>query len=325
MKLSEYLVLLVCFLLFYKTSGERGDVPENVPEINNGSKEFLKVLQKIIRERVEELVEKRREELFLKLERKIKNVSETNNQIKDLLHQQAPTLFQYTSFNTSLSFVQSKVTTECDNLINNRKTKLINETAHDIIQFVSKMRSYVSKTTTAIQAGVLRRYKEILSDVDAISVSSTELVDSRVKNMLQNISNIELEVEQAIAFFATLSENAHQNDEIIKFDNITTNFGNGYSVTEGLFTAPIDGLYTIYCSFLVVNGYVNVELMRNDHKIGRGYAAGGRLEHTGSIFVTTDLIEGDEVYCRKLPDYSTGIIRGDLYTTFSGYVLKRIS
>ncbi|CAG2214676.1 C1QL [Mytilus edulis] len=295
MKLSEYLVLL-CFLLFYKTPGGRGDVPENVPEINNGSKEFLKVLQKIIRERVEELIEKRSEELFLKLERKIKTVSETNNQIKHILHQQAPIMFQYTSFYAVFSAVQRKVMRESDSLINNRKTKLINETEHDIIQFVSKMRDYVSKTTTAIQAGVLRRYKEILNDVDAIPVNTSELLGSRVNKMLQHISNLELEVEQTIAFFATLSDNGPQNGEIIKFDNIITNSGNGYSVTEGLFTAPIDGLYTLHCSFLVVNGYVNVELVRNDNKIGRGYAAEGKHENSGSIFVTTDLMEGDEVF-----------------------------
>ncbi|XP_063429846.1 uncharacterized protein LOC134712333 [Mytilus trossulus] len=317
MKLSEYFLILLCFMFFYKTSGGQGDVPE----INNGSEEFLKVLQKIIRERAEELIETRSEKLFLKLERKIKTVSETNKQITNLLHQQAPIMFQYTSFNADLSDVQRKVTRECDSLINNRKTKLINETEHDIIQFVSKMRDYVSKTTTAIQTGVLRRYNDILSDVDAISVSTTELLRSRVKNMLQNISNLELEVENPIAFFATLSDNAPKNGEIIKFDNIITNSGNGYSVTEGLFTAPIDGLYSIHCSFLVVNGYVNVELTRNNNKIGRGYAAEGKHENTGSIFVTTDLMEGDKVYCHRLPDYSTGIIRGDLYTTFSGYIL----
>ncbi|XP_063425921.1 uncharacterized protein LOC134709701 [Mytilus trossulus] len=322
MKLSAYLSLLLCFLLFYKVSGERGDVPENVPEISNGDKEFIKVLQTIIGERVEELIEKRSEELFLKLDRKIKNVSETNNQIKDLLHQQAPTLLQYTSFNTSLSYIQNKERTECDNLINNTKIKLINETEHAIIQFVSKIRSYVSKTTTAIQTEVLRRYKNMSSDVDAISASTSAILGSRVNQMVQKISNLELEVEQMIAFFATLSENTPQNGEIIIFDNITTNSGNGYSATEGLFTAPIDGLYSIHCSFLVVNGYINVELMRNNNKIGRGYAAGGRHENTGSIFVTTDLKEGDEVYCHKLLNYSTGIIRGDLYTTFSGYILK---
>ncbi|XP_052057499.1 uncharacterized protein LOC127698185 [Mytilus californianus] len=322
MKLSDYLVLLLCFLLFYETSGGRGDVPENGPEINNGSKEFLKALQKIIGERVEELIERRSEELFLKLERKIENVTETNNQIKDLLQQQAPTLFHYTSFNTVLNDVQSKVTKECDKLINDRKVKLINETEHDIIQFISKMRSYVSKTKTAIHTVVVQRYRDIFSDADAISVNTSERIGSRINEIFRNISNLELEVEQTIAFFATLSENAPQKGEIIKFDNVITNSGNGYSVTEGIFTAPIDGFYSIHCSFLVVNGYVNVELMRNDNKIGRGYAAQGKHENTGSICFTTDLMKGDELYCHKLPDYSTGLIRGDLYTTFSGYMIR---
>lgn len=322
MKLSDYLVLLSCFLLFYETSGGFGDVPENGPEINNGSKEFLKALQKIIGERVEELIDKRSEELFLKLERKIENVTETNDQIKDLLQQQAPTLFHYTSFNTQFSDVQSKVTRDCDKLTNKRKIKLINETEHYIIQFISNMRSYVSKTKTAIQTGVVRRYKDISSDVDAISLNTSERLDARINEVFRNYSNLELEVEQTIVFFATLSENAPQNDEIVKFDNVITNSGNGYSVTEGIFTAPLNGLYTIHCSFLVVNGYVNVELMRNDNKIGRGYAAHKRHETTGSIFVTTDLMKGDELYCHKLPDYSTGLIRGDLYTTFSGYMIR---
>lgn len=54
-----------------------------------------------------------------------------------------------------------------------------------------------------------------------------------------------------VAFFATLGVKSIDNVNVnqnIPFDDIVTNIGNGYN--NGIFTAPVDGIYLITTSIL---------------------------------------------------------------------------
>lgn len=51
--------------------------------------------------------------------------------------------------------------------------------------------------------------------------------------------------KQRIAFLAFVKDTPTLSDSVIKFDDVETNIGNQYNLTNGVFTAPKNGLYVL--------------------------------------------------------------------------------
>ena len=86
----------------------------------------------------------------------------------------------------------------------------------------------------------------------------------------------------------------------------------------------MSGLYQFSLSILSMskNKYAHIQLMRGNSELGRIFAgdAVAAYGQMGSVTVTTQLTEGEEVYCREFPG-NTGHVHGDSYSSFSGILL----
>ncbi|XP_006823159.1 complement C1q-like protein 4 [Saccoglossus kowalevskii] len=137
-----------------------------------------------------------------------------------------------------------------------------------------------------------------------------------------------------VAFSAGRTTHMYSNptQQIVVFDHVITNLGNGYDENTGIFTCPVSGTY-----FFTFNGLKNygknlhLKLMKNRVEIvsahsgqGLGSLGPSELQHTGNdVIIHCD--EGDGVwiwlsYSDSNP-YQLFSHPTHKYTSFSGYII----
>ncbi|XP_053177552.1 complement C1q-like protein 2 [Scomber japonicus] len=111
-------------------------------------------------------------------------------------------------------------------------------------------------------------------------------------------------------------------DITLKFSKVITNFGQAYSPSTGLFTAPVSGAY--YFSFNTLdtrnNVWRRVYLYHNDKSVlfSYNYSANGWESVSNSLVL--QLEKGDVVYLVLPAGYSVYDDTAD-HTTFNGFLL----
>jgi hypothetical protein len=110
-------------------------------------------------------------------------------------------------------------------------------------------------------------------------------------------------------------------NDVVKFEDVRVNRGQGYNSSTGVFTAPRKGLYHIACLILGNNGHVvHYQLNKNDAVYTKGYSTKGA--HTSStISSLVEMTKGDRVFIKHRTSGSEQIY-GDHHSTFSGYFLQ---
>ncbi|XP_053172537.1 complement C1q-like protein 2 [Scomber japonicus] len=130
-----------------------------------------------------------------------------------------------------------------------------------------------------------------------------------------------------VAFSLGLTDNGRIgpfNTEItLKFSKVFTNFGQAYSPTTGLFTAPVRGAY--YFSLTIVDNRGNEEcvvtLYHNDKRVLWNYDHNDDYGHTNlSNSMVLQLEKGDVVYMVLPASYSVFDDGNDRFT-FNGFLL----
>lgn len=126
-----------------------------------------------------------------------------------------------------------------------------------------------------------------------------------------------------VAFFATASDRQSglSDQQVIKFNKVITNVGQGYDHSSGIFTAPTDGTYNFQTTVLTDNnaeiwGFIDVN--GNSNAWYNAHATNGR-HASGSQNLVVALKQGDQISVRNYG--SGGMLYGGHYTTFSGYLL----
>lgn len=110
------------------------------------------------------------------------------------------------------------------------------------------------------------------------------------------------------------------------YDRVETNFGDGYDVQSGNFTAPENGVYVFHTSSTSFdNSYCSVEVVKNDQIKDISFADSWNHNDraVASSLTILSLAKGDIVYTR------VGELKGGLYlesnqktrTSFSGFKL----
>lgn len=111
-------------------------------------------------------------------------------------------------------------------------------------------------------------------------------------------------------------------DQVLVFDVVGNNIGNGYNTGTGFFTAPVAGSYVF---FLAMQRYGEDEstfiasIVKGSTPIGVAEAGYSPYEH-GSMLVTTHLEPGDTVCVKAILGT---IVFGSMSTVFSGFLLHQ--
>nr|XP_056719305.1 C1q-related factor [Euleptes europaea] len=126
-----------------------------------------------------------------------------------------------------------------------------------------------------------------------------------------------------VAFYAGL-KNPHEGYEVLKFDDVVTNLGNGYEAASGRFTCTIPGTYfftyhvlmrggdgTSMWADLCKNGQVRASAIAQDADQNYDYASNSVILH---------LDAGDEVFI-KLDGGKAHGGNNNKYSTFSGFII----
>lgn len=106
----------------------------------------------------------------------------------------------------------------------------------------------------------------------------------------------------------------------IVFDQASTNVGKAYNPQQGLFTAPVDGLYVFFATVTGKHRDDNTDYYAHFDVNGRTYAKFVTFPNEqSSQMIVVQLSLGDNVSIKNnLPDDS---ILGSEFTTFSGFLL----
>jgi hypothetical protein len=126
------------------------------------------------------------------------------------------------------------------------------------------------------------------------------------------------------AFFAFLKQNPFTLTgihDVVKFDKVTVNRGQGYNPSTGVFTAPRKGLYHISCSIMAYSSNnVYYQLNQNDavHIYGYSNTGGSTLS---SINAIVEMKKGDRVFIKHSTTKSQKI-HGNHHSGFSGYFMQ---
>lgn len=163
------------------------------------------------------------------------------------------------------------------------------------------------------------------NDVETLMLKTEEL-ERQIKKLTEHLPEAgQSTLDTTVHFNVKLSKHTTLDAlHVIVFDTVIDNVGEGYSPSTGIFRAPTAGLYQFSLSILSVtkSKYAHIQLMRGNSELGRIFAGDVVAAHgqMGSVTVTTQLTEGEEVYCREFPG-NTGHVHGDSYSSFSGVLL----
>ncbi|XP_069120449.1 cerebellin-1-like [Argopecten irradians] len=152
------------------------------------------------------------------------------------------------------------------------------------------------------------------------AAESNELKDPWPKTLQKRVSD----ATSGIGFSASLSTTTALGDhQIIVFDTVVTNDGNGYDSRHGHFTAPVTGLYAFSVTVMCYGSesYLHVAIIKDSQQIGVAFANGNNSDN-GSKLVVVTLQEGQSVWVEHYYDPSGYKIQGSAYSSFSGFLIQ---
>jgi hypothetical protein len=127
------------------------------------------------------------------------------------------------------------------------------------------------------------------------------------------------------AFVAALKKNPFTLkgiDDVVKFDDVKVNRGQGYDPSTGVFTAPRKGLYHFACVIMAYAGQqVHYQLNKNDALYIKGYSNKSGSA-TSTISDVVEMKKGDRVFVKHRWTSSSQQIYGAHHSTFSGYFIQ---
>nr|XP_034307456.1 complement C1q tumor necrosis factor-related protein 2-like isoform X2 [Crassostrea gigas] len=128
-----------------------------------------------------------------------------------------------------------------------------------------------------------------------------------------------------IAFQSSLTKQLEnmKNQETVIFDKVSLNEGNAYDNSSGIFTAPLNGIYSFTWSIVTKAGkYFVSEIVRNGQKVVYNHSDGrGHNEWSMSTAqANIKMKKGDKVWIRTLSAWGQYAQGGD-WCSFSGVKL----
>ena len=108
--------------------------------------------------------------------------------------------------------------------------------------------------------------------------------------------------------------------DILVFDHVITNKGQGYSLSSGKFTAPRDGTYVFTVTVVSFDSkYLSIDMVLNGAGKVTVYSPVSGRYQTGTNLVVLELYRGSAVWVKRINgrEYTNSMP----YTAFSGFIL----
>ncbi|XP_060557879.1 complement C1q-like protein 4 [Ruditapes philippinarum] len=126
-----------------------------------------------------------------------------------------------------------------------------------------------------------------------------------------------------VAFSAGRTTNLNLNkDDVVIYDKVWSNAGNGYDNTTGVFTCPVAGVYSfMYHGLSESAGTMSLDVYKNNDYQISAYAHNTADYAAASNALTVSLAVGDRVYVKG---HGSSILYGrtdEVYSSFSGFLL----
>ncbi|XP_069122560.1 complement C1q-like protein 4 [Argopecten irradians] len=156
-----------------------------------------------------------------------------------------------------------------------------------------------------------------------------EAENKELKDYLHSLSSTQQKrgypiSSQSIGFYAKLSTTTALGDhQIIVFDIVVTNDGNGYDSRHGHFTAPVSGLYAFSLTAMNHGSErgIHAAIIKEGQLIGDVVTNGDTYE-TGSNFAIVRLQAGEMVWVEHYFDPPGLNIHGNGHSDFSGFLIQ---
>ncbi|XP_060598098.1 uncharacterized protein LOC132751901 [Ruditapes philippinarum] len=277
---------------------------------------FLASLPDIKAENVEDVDE--RDPGYKELIKRMENIEARDNVNTELNHRILALENLVKGQQSQISSLQETIEKQAD----------VNKQLHDRVQYLESR----DKANGAIETEMKSQKKRIQVVEEFIknlgdkhtTVRENGGKERTVNKIVQrNIRSIQRrENEQTVAFFAYLTNHIENPGvhQIIAFDHVTTNIGNGYNAFAGDFRAPVAGTY-VFATTLMAGSYstgYHFQIMQNAQYVSNIYIPNGG---TASQEVVLQLNQGDNVSIHNIdagqPVYGHG------YSTFSGFLLQQ--
>lgn len=136
---------------------------------------------------------------------------------------------------------------------------------------------------------------------------------------------------EPVAFYVHLTTSLPSPgaNQIIKFDHVMVNIGNGYHNNTGVFIVPTSGVYVFSWSIRLKGGSVHsAELVVNNETHGKVYLDASHLDGHVSAGSIARLQAGDDVYMRVKAGvcHNRGAIFSDVcgWSSFMGWKISSL-
>ncbi|KAK3596761.1 hypothetical protein CHS0354_038761 [Potamilus streckersoni] len=174
------------------------------------------------------------------------------------------------------------------------------------------------------------------SDISAIRLRLAEererrlLLENDVQLLTLRYAQQQRMLDQAmspVGFVAKLSsQTTIQNGEVLKLDKVDMNEGNGYNPANGVFRAPVKGMYMLSITAMTrgEGNPVHIVLMNGVKELTRLFAgdiASGRM--VGAVTVPAILSENDLIFIKAIVSHAG--FYGQYFTSFTGLLIQRVA
>lgn len=173
-----------------------------------------------------------------------------------------------------------------------------------------------------------------VTDTRSTTTESTDQIGSIMKEnavLLKRINDLEKEnrlindtcTRNQVGFHAMLLANPFVSIggyQTLVFDNVKTNVGNGYNKQNGVFTAPVPGLYSFSTTVRFNQQIRDVYfvMLKNADSVCNVYK--GNEDTMATCTAVVNLEEGDHVYIENT-NVPASAPMGHGYSSFSGFLI----